>query len=117
MGLRLTVNVPGAGEGDPVEVPGLGVYANGGTYDISDERVSQAVGSGMQPAEVQEEGAELIAGVEGAELGPPVVDWDGGPVMDGSEEPTPEEPVGPTPVVKPPVEPIAPPAPDPGGGE
>jgi len=71
MGLKLIVNVPGAGLGDPVEVPGLGVFANGAEHEVDDERVQEAVASGMQPEELLGDNVELLVGVEGAELGPP----------------------------------------------
>jgi hypothetical protein len=45
--LQLILNIPGSPQGEELEVPGLGLFANGGTYDISEEQLEIAAGHGF----------------------------------------------------------------------
>jgi len=44
--MKLTVNQPNIPEGVEIEIPGLGLFANGGTYEVPEDAVESATARG-----------------------------------------------------------------------
>lgn len=107
--MNVIVNMPNRPEGDLIEIPGLGLFENGTSTPVEDDKVQAAIATGLLRVDETLPDQMIFGDIE-AELDPP-----GDHDEAAQNQPVVEE----APVEEPPAEPDLAPTPDSGnaGGE
>lgn len=70
---EMTIDQPNRPKNDPIQIPGLGTFANGGTYTIDDEAAQSFRSYHSRQTTVVDEKTEAVKGTK-AELGPTLLE-------------------------------------------